>query len=78
MSVCKQPVTNIELLLHSRWLGKKRRQIQTTKSSNPIGLKKIIFYPTHNPILLNMVKSGPLFNISIDFHKPIKSYLWHI
>jgi len=37
----------------------KRKQIQTTKSSNPIGLKKKLFKLTHNFVMVNIENNDP-------------------
>jgi len=46
----------MELLVHTREL---RKQIQTTKFSNLIGLKENFQTHTHNPILLNIKNNDP-------------------
>ncbi len=65
----------------------KKKQIQTTKSSNPIGLKNKIFKPTqhNNPILLlnigKKVCSFFLSSISLDpqkFSQNVPNLITHL
>jgi hypothetical protein len=47
------------LSVNSTYLEK---QIQATKSSNPIGLEKQYCRPTHNPLMLNIEKNKKSFS----------------